>query len=79
MTKTPNSTLTTTQIRHGGSIALSISCDFTDSGISMPQQVMLQSLIVPVITQWWNGLTHSQRSLLAARGLNLSISGRYRS
>lgn len=77
MTTDLNSIATTTLIRRGGSIALSISYDFTDLDISILQQATLRSLISPAITQWWHGLTSSQRSVQAERNLNFKISGRY--
>jgi hypothetical protein len=75
---TSKSTATTIRIRHGGRTALSISYDFTDLVTStMPAQALFQSLIDPVIRQWWDSLTHSQRSALGERGLSLRISAHY--
>lgn len=75
MTTTPSFTVTTTQIRRGDSIQLSISFDYTDSAILMPKQAMLQSLVDPAILQWWNSLTVLQRSALTGLQVNLRISG----
>lgn len=75
MTKTPNSTVTTIQIRRAGSIALSMSYDCTDSGTSIPLLGILQLQIDQAIVQWWNSLTNFQRSALGELRMNLKISG----
>ena len=71
------STPTTIQIRQGASIPLSISFDFINSDTLTKDMSRLQSLIVPVIRQWWDSLTKFQRSKLAERPMSLSISARY--
>ena len=77
MTTTPNSIVTTIRIRQGASTALSISYDFTALATLIPNMSMLQSLIDQAITQWWSGLTNSQKSGPLGRGVNLRISGNY--
>lgn len=70
----PPSTVTTIQIRRGANIALSISYDSTDSvtsTLALPKT--LRSLIDQAITQWWNGLTTSQRSVLSERQTSYKI------
>ena len=70
---------TTIQIRQGAKTALTMSYDFTATGTSMlPAPQKLQSLIDPVVKQWWDGLTRSQRSVVSERGLSLRISAHYR-
>lgn len=72
MTTTRSSTVTTTQIRHEGSTALSILFDSTSTDpstrIYLPK---LQLLIGQAIEQWWNSLSRSQRSALVAQKLSL--------
>ena len=75
MTMTQSSIVTTTQIRRGDSIQLSISFDYTGLDTLMPKRAMLQSLVDPAILQWWNSLTVLQRSALAGLQVSLKISG----
>lgn len=74
MTTTQSSIHTTTVIRRGASIQLSISYDFTGLDISMPMPEKFKSQIDQAIVQWWNGLTSFQRSAASARPLSLKIS-----
>lgn len=75
MTKIQSSTLTTTQIRHEGSIALSTSFDCTGTDtLTKTFMPKLQSLIDPAIAQWWNSLSRAQRSAVGAQKLSLKIS-----
>lgn len=78
MTTTPSSTATTTLIRRADKIALSTSYDFTALGVSTAMPETLRSSIDQAITQWWNGLTRSQRSEPLGRELNFKISVSYR-
>lgn len=77
MTQTQNSTATTTRIRRGDKIALSISYDFIALGISMPMPELLRSQVDQAILQWWNSLKASERSEPLGRELNLTLSARY--
>lgn len=75
MTMTPSSTVTTTQIRHEGRTGLLTSFDFTSTDILTRTYLpKLQSLLAPVIEQWWNSLSRSQRSAVVAQKLSLKIS-----
>jgi hypothetical protein len=78
MTTIPALLRTTTQIRRGERIQLSISYDFTCLGTEIAAVKNFQSLIDQAITQWWNSLTPVQRSGALARPMSLLISARYR-
>lgn len=80
MTTTQSSTVTTTQIRHEGSTALSTSFDCTSTDPSTRTYLpKLQLLIGQAIDQWWNTLSRSQRSVLVGRKLSLKTSASCRS
>ena len=78
MTTTPSSIVTTTQIRHGGKTALSISYESTDSVILIKTCApALRSQIDQAILQWWNLLSPAQRSMHSEWGLNFKITASY--
>lgn len=77
MTQMRNFTVTTILIPRGDNPRLSISCDFTGLGTSIPKREDLRLQIGQAIEQWWNGLTRFQRFALADPSPSLKISASF--